>query len=108
MPSLKSMLPHSGQMLYYEYCLESLGLSILDQSWAFFGETLDLLRKDIQILISTLKITLKEKQTVGELCDRTEIGWTCCIICCELNTGNKRTLVQQKTETLDLFYKQFI
>ena len=50
----------------------------------------------------------ERKQTVGELCDRIEIGWTCCIICFEVNTGNKRTLVQQKTETLDLFYKQFI
>ena len=50
----------------------------------------------------------ERKQTVGELCDRIEKGWTCCIICCEVNTGNKRTLVQQKTETLDLFHKQFI
>ena len=45
---------------------------------------------------------------MGELCDRIEIGWTCCVLCCEVNTGNKRTLAQQKTKTLDLFYKQFI
>ena len=50
----------------------------------------------------------ERKQTVGDLCDRIEIGWTCYITYCEGNTGNKRTLVQQKTETLDLFYKQFI
>ena len=42
---------------------------------------------------------------MGELCDRIEIGWACYATCCEVNTGNKRTLVQQKTETLDLFYK---
>ena len=45
---------------------------------------------------------------MGELCDRIEIGWTCCITCCAVNTGNKRTLVQQKTETLDLFYSLFL
>ena len=41
------VLPHSGQMSYYKYCLESPGLSVLaqflDQPWNFFGETLDLL-----------------------------------------------------------------
>ena len=73
------------------------------QSWNFIGETLDLLT------YSTLdKITLKGNKLGGELCDQIEIGWTCCITCCEVNIGNKRTLVQQKTETLDLFYKQFI
>ena len=40
---------------------------------------------------------------MGELYDRIEIGWTCCILCCEVNTGNKRILIQQKLETLDLF-----
>ena len=40
---------------------------------------------------------------MGELCDRIEIGWTCCITYCEVNTRNKRTLVQQKTGTLELF-----
>ena len=44
---------------------------------------------------------------MGQLCDRIETGWTCCITCSEVNIGNKRTLVQQKTETRDLFYKQF-
>ena len=39
---------------------------------------------------------------MGKRCDRKEIGWTCCVTCCEVNTGNKRTLVQQMTETLDL------
>ena len=41
----------------------------------------------------------ERKQTMGELCDRIELGWTCCITCCEVNTGNKRTLVQQKTNS---------
>ena len=50
---------------------------------------------------------LGRKYTVGELCDRIAIGWTCCATCCEVNTGNKRTLVQQKKETLDLFYSLF-
>ena len=50
----------------------------------------------------------ERKQTGGELCNRIETGWTCCIACCEVNIGNKRTLVQQKIETLDLFYKQII
>ena len=78
---------------------------VLSQFWTFFGETLDLLRKDVN---STLgKIILKGNK-LGELCNKIEIGWTCCITCCEVNTGNKRTLIQQKTETLDLFYKQFI
>ena len=45
---------------------------------------------------------------MGELCVRIDIGWTCCNICCEVNTGNKRILIQQKIETLDLFCKQFI
>ena len=50
----------------------------------------------------------ERKQTVGELCDRINIGWTCCTLCCEVNTENKRILIQQKIETLGLFYKQFI
>ena len=50
----------------------------------------------------------ERKQTVGELCVRKDIGWTCCNICCEVNPENKRILIQQKIETLNLFYKQFI
>ena len=65
--------------------------------------SVDLMRKGIQILL-----LFKGKQTVGELCDKIELGWTCCVTCCEVNTGNKRTLVQQNTETHDLLYKQFI
>ena len=49
----------------------------------------------------------ERKQIFGGLCDRIEIGWTC-ITCCEVNIRNKRTLVPQETETLDLVYKQFI
>ena len=44
---------------------------------------------------------------MGELCDRIEMGWTCCIACCEVNTGNKRSLVQQKTETRDYFQNRY-
>ena len=50
----------------------------------------------------------ERKQTVGELCDRIETEWTSSILYCEVNTWNKRILIQQKIETLDLFYKQFI
>ena len=35
---------------------------------------------------------------MGELCDRINIGWTCCTLCCEVNTENKRILIQQKIE----------
>ena len=44
---------------------------------------------------------------MGELYARLYIGWTCCIISCEVNTGNKRILIQQKIETLALFYSLF-
>ena len=40
---------------------------------------------------------------MGELCDRIEIGWTCCILCCEVNTGNKRSLIQQRQKLLTCF-----
>ena len=65
-----------------------------DSSWISFG-SVDLLRKDIYIYIFYIgQNYFVRKQTVGELCDRIGIGWTCCITCCEVNTGNKRTLVQ--------------
>ena len=109
-PSLKLMLPLSGQLLNYKSNLGSLGLSVLGEFLGFLWrnfQCVDLIREYIYKFYSGQNY-FERKQTVGELCDRINIGWTSCTLCCEVNTGNKRILIQQKIETLDLFYKQFI
>ena len=53
-----------------------------------FGETLDLLAYQGKLYkFYSGQNCFERKQIVGELCDSIEAGWTCCIMCCEVNTG---------------------